>query len=42
MAHTIIPIVFSFFLPEHKPSGRVAQALLVATEAQVMTGPKNC
>jgi uncharacterized protein (DUF1501 family) len=40
MAHAI-PNVFSFFLPEHKPSGRVAQASLVAPEAQVMTGPRT-
>ena len=41
MAHAI-PNVFSFFLPEHKPSGRVAQASLVAPEAQIMTGTQNC
>jgi uncharacterized protein (DUF1501 family) len=40
MAHAI-PNVFSFFLPEHKPSGRVAQASLVAPEAQIMTGPRT-
>jgi uncharacterized protein (DUF1501 family) len=40
MAHAI-PNVFSFFLPEHKPSGRVAQASLAAPEAQIMTGPRT-
>jgi hypothetical protein len=40
MAHAI-PNVFYFFLPEHKPSGRVAQASLVAPEAQIMTGPRT-
>ena len=39
MAHEI-PSVFSFFLPEHKPSGAVSQASLVAPEAQVTTGPR--
>jgi uncharacterized protein (DUF1501 family) len=40
MAHAI-PNVFSFFLPEYKPSGPVAQASLVAPEAQVITGPRT-
>lgn len=36
-----IPNVFSFFLPEHQPSGPVTQAALVAPEAQIMTGPRT-
>ena len=40
MAHAI-PNVFSFFLPEHKPSGPVALASLVAPEGQVLTGPRT-
>ena len=40
MAHAI-PNVFSFFLPEYKPAGPVAQATLVAPEAQVITGPRT-
>lgn len=39
MAHEI-PNVFSFFLPEYQPSGTIAQASLVAPEAQVGTGPR--
>lgn len=34
------PSVFSFFLPEHKAPGIVAQAGIVAPEAQQTTGPK--
>jgi len=33
------PSVFSFFLPEYQPSGAVADAALVAPEAQVGTAP---
>ena len=40
MAHAI-PNVFSFFLSEYKPAGPVAQATLVAPEAQVITGPRT-
>jgi uncharacterized protein (DUF1501 family) len=39
MAHDL-PNVFSFFLPEYEPAGPVAQASLVAPEAQVITGPR--
>jgi hypothetical protein len=39
MAHEL-PSVFSFFLPEYQPSGPVAQGILVAPEAQVLTGPR--
>mmetsp|Transcript_3881 Transcript_3881/g.6489 ORF Transcript_3881/g.6489 Transcript_3881/m.6489 type:complete len:2423 (+) Transcript_3881:72-7340(+) len=39
MAHDL-QSVFSFFLPEHKASGPVAQASLVAPEGQHITGPK--
>ena len=40
MAHAI-PNVFSFFLSEHQPPGAVAQASLVAPEAQILTGPRT-
>jgi uncharacterized protein (DUF1501 family) len=40
MAHAY-PNVFSFFLPEYKPPGPLAQASLVAPEGQVMTGPRT-
>jgi uncharacterized protein (DUF1800 family) len=39
MAHEI-PTVFSYFLPGYKPPGVVAQASLVAPEAQVASGPR--
>jgi uncharacterized protein (DUF1501 family) len=39
MAHEI-PSVFSFFLPEYKPPGPLAQASLVAPEGQVTSGPR--
>ena len=35
------PSVFSFFLPEYKPDGRVGDALLVAPETMVMDMPKT-
>ena len=41
MAHTIYLIYSHFYLPEHKPSWRVAQASLAASEGQVMTGPRT-
>eukprot|EP00808_Paulinella_micropora_P031318 g22050.t1 len=34
------PSVFGFYLPEYTPDGRVAEALLVAPEAQVVTAPQ--
>eukprot|EP00934_Nitzschia_sp_Nitz4_P004476 Nitzschia sp. Nitz4//scaffold371_size14297//6040//11866//NITZ4_008941-RA/size14297-augustus-gene-0.3-mRNA-1//-1//CDS//3329549584//4466//frame0 len=34
-----LPHVFSFFKPEYQPAGRIADASLVAPEAQVLNGP---
>ncbi len=39
MAHEFTT-VFSFFLPEHQPSGRVGNALLVSPEATLLDMPK--
>eukprot|EP00934_Nitzschia_sp_Nitz4_P007090 Nitzschia sp. Nitz4//scaffold25_size161228//48616//54500//NITZ4_002422-RA/size161228-snap-gene-0.22-mRNA-1//-1//CDS//3329544562//7080//frame0 len=39
MSHEI-PHVFSFFLPEYRPAGPVAQASLYSPESQVLTGPR--
>lgn len=39
MAHDA-PSVFSFFLPEYQPPGRIAKGSLVAPEGQVLTGPR--
>ncbi|KAL3923785.1 MAG: hypothetical protein SGILL_001448 [Bacillariaceae sp.] len=35
------PSVFSFFLPEYQPAGRVNAAGLVSPESQVLNGPKG-
>lgn len=39
MAH-YAPSVFSFFLPEYQPAGRISQSSLVAPEAQILTEPR--